>query len=168
MTETTVRLLTSEDAQAMKEIREEALRLHPESFSADAESEAKLTVEDWRGRLEKRTCFGAFRDGALVGIAGYAPKEPKKMAHTGEFGAMYVRQSARGTGAADALIEAALQHAAAHVEQLLLMVTAENARAIRLYERHGFRKIGRIPRSLRVGDRTFDDLLMWRPVSTSD
>jgi len=168
MKDFSVRLLTADDAEAMKQIREEALRLHPESFSADPDSEARLTVEDWRKRLEQRACFGAFRNDKLVGIAGYAPKEQKKMAHTGEFGSMYVRKDSRGTGAADALIEAALEHAAECVEQLTLMVTAENARAIKLYERHGFRVIGRIPRSLRVGDRTYDDLLMWRLVSTSD
>jgi len=79
-----------------------------------------------------------------------------------------VRDTARGTGLADALMTALIDHASDTVEQIQLTVNAENPRAIKFYERHGFRPIGRIPRSLHVGDRYYDDLLMLRAVSTSD
>ena len=78
---------------------------------------------------------------------------------------MYVREDHRGTGLADALVEAVIDHAIGLVEQLKLTVNAENPRAIALYERHGFRTVGRIPRSIRVGDRTYDELMMIRAVS---
>jgi ribosomal protein S18 acetylase RimI-like enzyme len=78
---------------------------------------------------------------------------------------MYVRASAQGTGLADALMTALLDHASHVVEQVQLVVNAENARAIKFYQRHGFYEIGRIPRSLHVGDRYYDDLLMFRAVS---
>ncbi|HWE05844.1 MAG TPA: GNAT family N-acetyltransferase, partial [Rhizomicrobium sp.] len=89
-----------------------------------------------------------------------------KLAHTGDIGAMYVRDSARGTGLADALMTALLRHASTVVEQVQLTVNAENTRAIKFYLRHGFRQIGIIPRSLHVGDRYYDDMLMFRCVSS--
>jgi hypothetical protein len=47
-------------------------------------------------------------------------------------------------------------------------VNAEYPHAIKLYERHGFRTIGKYPNSLRVGDRTYEELIMLRPVNASD
>ena len=92
----------------------------------------------------------------------------RKTGHTGELGAMYVRAGARGTGLADALVEAVIDEAVNKVEQIKLTVNAENPPAIKLYERHGFRTIGKYPNSLRVGDRTYEELIMLRPVSASD
>ena len=107
-------------------------------------------------------------DGTLSGMVVFSRPTRPKLAHTGEIGAMYVRDAARGTGLADALLRAALDHAAGVVEQVQLTVNAQNPRAIKFYERHGFRPIGRIPRSLHVGERYYDDLLMLRAVSLSD
>jgi RimJ/RimL family protein N-acetyltransferase len=81
---------------------------------------------------------------------------------------MYVRKEMRGTGLADELIKAFLGHAVLHVEQVMLAVEAGNARAIRFYERHGFRTIGNIPRSILVDGQYFDELQMFRTVSASD
>ncbi len=75
---------------------------------------------------------------------------------------------ARGTGLADALVEAVIDEAVNKVEQIKLTVNAENPPAIKLYERHDFRTIGKYPNSLRVGDRTYEELIMLRPVSASD
>jgi ribosomal protein S18 acetylase RimI-like enzyme len=81
---------------------------------------------------------------------------------------MYVRAEARGTGIADTLVRRIIEHAVSEVDQIQLTVNADNARAIRLYERHGFRIVGRIPRYIRVGDRLYDELIMLRGVSPSD
>ena len=81
---------------------------------------------------------------------------------------MYVRKEARGAGMADQLIEAFIDHATKHVEQVALTVEAGNARAIRLYERHGFRTVGKMPRSILVDGIYYDELQMFRAVSASD
>jgi RimJ/RimL family protein N-acetyltransferase len=154
------------DAEALRQIRLEALRMHPTAFSADPDVEAAFTLDEWRERLKQRVWFGGKVDGALQGIAAYSTEtHSKKLRHTAHLGAMYVREGARGTGLADDLITAFLEHATMHVEQVMLTVEAGNARAIKLYERHGFRVVGRMPRSIFVNGAYYDELQMFRTLA---
>ena len=155
-----VRKLGPEDVPALREIRLQALRLHPEAFSADLDVEESFTLEQWGSRLAAATTFGGFVADKLAGTAVFAKACSKKRAHTGELGGLYVTPAARGTGLADALVRAVIELAATEVEQLSLTVNAENGSAIKLYERNGFRPIGCHPNSLRVNSRTYDELIM--------
>jgi ribosomal protein S18 acetylase RimI-like enzyme len=163
-----VRRLGEGDYDALRALRLEALTLYPANFAADLDQEAAMPKAQWLARLASAVSFGGFVDEALSGMVVFSRPSRPKLAHTGEINAMYVRDAARGTGLAGALLDAALDHAAGVVEQVQLTVNAENPRAIKFYERHGFRPIGRIPRSLHVGERYYDDLLMLRAVSLSD
>jgi len=156
-----VRKLTVADVPALRELRLESLRLHPEYFGADLEVEEEMTVADMTARMGSGVSFGGFVDGALSGMVVFVKTNRIKTGHTGELGAMYVREIARGTGLADALVRAVVDEARGKVEQIKLTVNAENPRAIRLYERNGFREIGRYPDSLRVNGRDYyDELIM--------
>ncbi len=163
-----VRRLVPDDYDALRALRLESLALYPANFAADLDQESAMPKEQWLARMATAVTFGGFMGGTLSGMVVFSRPSRPKLAHTGDIGAMYVRDAARGTGLADALIRAVLDHAAGVVEQVQLTVNAENARAIRFYERHGFRPIGRIPRSLNIAGRYYDDLLMLRPVSSSD
>ena len=164
----TIVRLTPDDAEALRSIRREALLLHPTAFSADPDIESQLTLQDWRERLKSRVWFGGRVDGLLCGMAAFSTEASRKTKHTGHLGSMYVRQEMRGTGLADELIKAFLGHAVLHVEQVMLTVEAGNARAIGFYERHGFRTIGKIPRTILVDGQYFDELQMFRSVSAND
>jgi len=163
-----VRKLSLDDLAELRALRDEALRQHPEAFSSDPERDGKLTEAQWHERLASGRWFGAFIGDRLVGMVAYVVPTSRKTAHTGEMGAMYVREAARGSGAADALIDACLADAASAIEQMSLTVNAENTRAVRVYERHGFNTVGRIPSALRLDGRDYDELIMWRRVSTTD
>jgi ribosomal protein S18 acetylase RimI-like enzyme len=164
-----VRRLDVPDVPALRELRLESLRLHPECFGADLEAEEALSVDDMAARMRTGYSFGGFVDGELSGLVVFVKPNRRKTGHTGELGAMYVRANARGTGLADALVEAVIDQAVkSGAEQIKLTVNAENPRAIRLYERHGFRTIGRYPNSIRVNGRTYEELIMLRTVSSSD
>ncbi|HEY8950033.1 MAG TPA: GNAT family N-acetyltransferase [Rhizomicrobium sp.] len=164
-----VRRLDVPDVPALRELRLESLRLHPECFGADLETEEVMTVADMAARMHTGYSFGGFVDDELSGLVVFVKPNRKKTGHTGELGAMYVRANARGSGLADALVEAVIDQAVATgTEQIKLTVNAENPRAIKLYERHGFRTIGRYPNSLRVGGKTYEELIMLRTVSPSD
>lgn len=160
--------LTESDLEALRAARREALRLHPENFSADPAIEEKAPPDRWLASLREGVWFGARDGGELAGMVAVSAPASVKTRHVADLGSMYVREAHRGSGLADALMNAALLRAAEIAEQVKLTVNAQNARAIRFYERHGFRTVGRMPRSLRVGGKDHDELIMVRPVSTSD
>lgn len=157
-----VRKLATADVPALRELRLESLRLHPEYFGADLDVEEVMTVADMTARMGSSVSFGGFVDGALSGMVVFEKPDRKKTGHTGDLGAMYVRESARGSGLADALVKAVIEEAHGKVDQIKLTVNADNPRAIRLYERNGFGEIGRYPDSLRVAGRNYDELIMLR------
>lgn len=164
-----VRRLGVADVPALRELRLESLRLHPECFGADLEAEEAMSVDDMAARMHTGYSFGGFVDDVLSGLVVFVKPKNKKTGHTGDLGAMYVRANARGTGLGDALVEAVIDQAVATgTEQIKLLVNAENPHAIKLYERHGFRPVGKYPNSLRVGGKTYEELIMLRPVSASD
>jgi len=160
-----VRRLLPADAEILREARLEALRLHPTAFSADPDVESAFPIERWREYLGTRVWFGAFADGALVGINAFSTESySKKTAHVANLGAMYVREAARGTSVADALMTNFLDYAKGRAEQIVLTVEAGNTRAIKLYEKHAFAITGRKPRSMKVGGVFYDEFEMWRSV----
>ncbi len=163
-----VRRLTPDDADIVRAVRLEGLKRHPEAFSRDYDQDANLGLDEWRGRLASRAWFGGFVDNALMGLAAFSRGDSGKTAHTGGLGGMYVREAARGSGLAGAIVQALLDHATEEVEQVALTVNADNARAIKFYERQGFRTVGRMPRALLVDGRYYDELNMVRAVSSSD
>jgi ribosomal protein S18 acetylase RimI-like enzyme len=161
--------LTPDDAELLRELRLEALAAHPTFLAADPDYEASFPIERWRESLEAHHWLCARMDGAVAGLCIFThPAHNRKQKHTGNLGSMYVRDAFRGKGVADALLKSVLDHAVTCVEQVSLTVMAENARAIRFYQRHGFREYGRVPRAIHVGDRYYDDVEMMRAVSASD
>lgn len=98
-------------------------------------------------------------DGELIGTASLNRK-PNRMRHRGEFG-ISLKKAWWGCGAASALAEAILAFARENgFEQLNLEVRGDNARAIRLYEKLGFRKLCTFPAFFKIGGEPVDFDLM--------
>lgn len=163
MTGFVIRRLEAADAAAYREIRLEGLERHPEAFGSTYEAEAALSPEEFVRRVTEVPTFAAECCGRLLGLVGLARESGVKRRHRGTLIRMYVRPEARGTGAADALVEAVLDHARAEgLDAVLLAVITEAEPARRLYERHGFKVYGVEPGALRIGDRAYDDELRIR------
>lgn len=155
-----IRRLGPEDAAAFADIRLEGLRLSPEAFGSDLEKEQAWPLDQFADRLTGSPVFGWEEGGALLGVAGFFALTDRKVRHRGVLWGMYVRNAARDRGVGRQLVETVLDHAREHVEQIHLTVTVENAAAVALYERCGFRCYGTEPRALKVGDRYLDEHLM--------
>jgi ribosomal protein S18 acetylase RimI-like enzyme len=161
--------LTPDDVEAIRAVRLEGLKNHPENFGADYDHEAAQPVEWFKQRMSRAATFGVKIGGALAGICVFSRETQKKHAHQGGIGAVYVRPQYRGQGVGDALIKAALEEAVRQgVEHVSLTVTATNPGAVRLYERNGFTTVGKMPANIRIGTTDYDELLMHRRVSNSD
>lgn len=93
------------------------------------------------------------------------PGKPGRMRHRGVFG-ISLKRAWWGCGAASALTEAVLAFARENgFAQLDIEVRSDNVRAIRLYEKFGFRKLCTFPAFFRIGgqDIDFDVMLLQLP-----
>ncbi|KXU88964.1 acetyltransferase [Caballeronia megalochromosomata] len=152
-----IRRLTPADAEAFREIRLEGLQRYPASFGAAYDDERTQALEWFGARTADHAIFGGHAsDCALAGVAGLLVPSGAKMKHKGILWGMYVRESARGTGLAAALVERVLAYARGVVDEIKLEVAPDNLAAIRLYRAAGFVEYAREPRALKI-DGTYHD-----------
>jgi RimJ/RimL family protein N-acetyltransferase len=155
-----VRPLTAADATAFREIRLEALRLHPEAYGSTLAQWEAMPLSAYAERIENGILFGLFTDNTLNGILAYT-RESGNAAHRAALNAAYVRETSRGNGAFKALLAAALAQAQTDgVAQIELSVSVENAPAIAAYARAGFERVAVLPRALGFAGRYVDEAVM--------
>jgi ribosomal protein S18 acetylase RimI-like enzyme len=155
-----IRRLTSDDAGSFKAIRLEALKAKPELLRSTFEVEENLDVAWFAGRLENAHVIGAFRDGELVGTAGFSIQDGRPNAHKGRLFGMYVRPASRNQGIGRLLLDAVMKIARENVEIIQLSVVKENRPARRLYESVGFLEFGVESKASKYGDKYYDEALM--------
>lgn len=106
-------------------------------------------------------------NGEIIGTASLNRK-PRRMSHRGEFG-ISLKKAWWGSGAASALMEAVLSFAKENsFAQLNLEVRSDNIRAIRFYEKFGFRKLCTFPGFFKIHGAYIDFDLMNLDLSTED
>jgi GNAT superfamily N-acetyltransferase len=127
-----VRRAVDGDEATLRTLRLAALTDAPNEFGSTLERELARPPEDWSRFLTTSAMFFLERDGTLVGLAGGHPSEEGI-----ELVSMWVAPDARGLGGGDALVRAVL--AWAGDAPVRLHVVEGNERALRLYERNGFR-----------------------------
>jgi len=160
-----IRRLGPADLLAYKNLRDEALRLYPEAFTSDHESQRLRTPESYLGRLGLNEplggsfLLGAFvkEDGGreqLVGSVGLERDTRNKTRHISRLIGLMVLPTHNGHGIGSALVGACVTaaHQAADLQMIVLSVTASSDRVLRLYERAGFRRYGLLPRAVRLVD----------------
>ena len=161
------------DLGAYKTLRDEALRLHPDAFDADIESEQARPPESFIGRLGLGEplggsfLLGAWEGQQMVGMIGMERQSQHKLRHSAELNSMMVRPSHTARGLGRMLMEACIAEArkAIGLEQIILRVSTSSTSAIRLYEHAGFKSCGVVPHALRLVDgpgqvRYFDKMTM--------
>ena len=94
-----IRPLDPSDAQAFQRLRLEGLENSPEAFASSYEEEVSLPIETVSARIPSsgpNAIFGAFADGDLVGVAGFAVHDRMKARHKGVMWGVYVKPEWRG------------------------------------------------------------------------
>jgi GNAT superfamily N-acetyltransferase len=154
----TVRVLTSGDFSPWRAIRLEALQRLPENFLTTYDEEYAKPETEIAEMLDQGRVLGLFRRGELAAVLSVDPERRSALAHRAWINAFYVRPDWQGTDAAHQLMQVAIAHAkSGGFVQLELYVAVDNTHAIRFYERAGFVRHGRMPRSVRLPDRYQDD-----------
>ncbi|WBL19579.1 GNAT family N-acetyltransferase [Citricoccus sp. NR2] len=140
--------------------REAYGELRDAEFFDRAEATLEQQVEHWAGLQHRGTGIWLAEDltDRVVGMASLDPGETGELGEPGAPGpaqltTLYVLAEAQGTGVADALLRAALNHAAPSLTpdpaipdpplpDVVLTVLENNPRAIAFYTRHGFEQVG--------------------------
>ncbi len=103
--------------------------------------------------------YVAWQGDEIVGDANLSSM-PRRMSHRAELG-IAVRKTAWGQGIGTALLQKVVDYAKANgVEIINLEVRSDNVRAIRLYEKFGFVKVGESPAFFKIGTEYIDFTLM--------
>jgi RimJ/RimL family protein N-acetyltransferase len=155
------------DAPAYRELRLEALRNHPEAFSADYESAFQQPANEWAERLrslggDNMIYFAAQKD-ALIGMCGIYRGKSAKTHHSATIWGVYVKAEWRGLQIADVLMDRCIEWARDQgIKIVRLAVVTTNQAAIRCYERCEFKIYGTSPQEIFYNGRMYDELLMAR------
>lgn len=126
------------------------------------EDEINLAVEDEKGfinmclEMDKALMLVAYIDGKHVGNCSFSPVGPfKRLAHRCDM-AIALYQEYCGCGIGSIMLKTALEYAKeVGYEQVELEVVSSNAKAIKLYEKYGFKKYGTKPDSMKYSDGSY-------------
>jgi ribosomal protein S18 acetylase RimI-like enzyme len=160
------RKLVPSEAPLYRQLRLECLRKAPEHFGSTYEEESQIPKLKFEAYIDESSpnhfMFGAFEGEQLIGLAGFDRMERQRARHRGEVVHMYVDAKYRGQNIGERLLRALLEEAFAleGIEQAQLSVIAGNERAIKLYEKVGFRAFGIQPMYFKVGDVHLDQQFM--------
>ncbi len=164
-----IRMAALQDAEALFNLRLEALAAHPEAFAADVELTKARGVEAWAHQIKSdlRDASGviivAQKGVELIGMSGVSRGHWPKTRHSAIVWGVYVNAAWRGLRIADAMLEESIGWASEHgIVVLKLGVTTTNTAAIHCYERCGFTVYGREPKSSLLDGKYFDEYLMAR------
>ena len=160
--ELTFRWLTTKDIACWRNIRGAALRHAPTAFIDEVSAFEARGDHELAARLENcRTLVAEHGTAPVACISWFQHAAPAER-HRGKLISLFVRQAWRRTGLAGKLIARVIIKATPHIGQLELEVNSENTGAIALYQRHGFRSFGGMPRATCHDGVWFDNLVMMR------
>ena len=104
--------------------------------------------------------FLAFANGELIGDGSLAAL-PRRMSHRAELGLSVVKDFWH-MGVGTALLENLMRFAkTAGLEVITLEVRSDNVRAIRLYEKFGFQRVGTHPANMKIDESYIDVDIMY-------
>ena len=149
-------------------MRLECLQNFPDSFGTLYEDEVGKAKLYFEGLIEQDSStadvifFGAFAGDDLIGIAGFVRGDRTKTWHRGELVSMYVNPDFHGQKVGENLLRALLKAVfdLEGIEQIHLTVVADNASAIRLYERIGFETFGLQKNYFKSGEKYWNQNFM--------
>jgi len=162
----TIRALTPDDAEALWNVRLEALQSEPTGFGSSPAKHRSIPIEEFRSRLTADPAdyffIGVFADGELAGMAGFIREAGEKERHKGMVVGVYLKSDLRRKGIGRAMLQALLDRAAKieGLERIVLKVSSTQDAAIGTYRSLGFTSFGHEVRALCIDGQYIDEEYM--------
>ena len=165
-----IRAATEEDAENMLAIQSEVLA--EVDYLITTLEEFQQTIDEQRKWIqaklenERELILIAQYQEKIVGWLVFQSPNRKRLAHTGSFGMMILKEY-RGLGIGKRLLEKLLKWAEfnPYIEKISLGVFSTNESAIALYKKMGFVEEGRKINEIKLNDKQYiDDVLMYKMV----
>jgi len=161
-----IRKLQPHESAIYRVMRLACLKNAPEFFGSTYEEEVLNPKFFFETYIETdspdHVMFGAFDGEQLIGITGFNRMARKRASHRGEFVQVYVEPAYRGQNIGEKLLRHVVDYAFGleGIEQVQLSVITSNTRAIKLYEKLGFKTFGVQPRYFKVENDYLDQQFM--------
>jgi RimJ/RimL family protein N-acetyltransferase len=164
-----IRKATEEDAEEMARFK---LHICGESdFLSFGENEIEISAETERKTIQSENAANncviiiALIEEEIAGFVTFKGGSRIRKRHAGELG-ISVREKYWGLGIANFLLEVLIEWAKATqiVRKIDLLTRADNEKAIKLYEKFGFRKEGVLTRDLCIKGVFYDSISMGLPI----
>ncbi len=161
-----IRLLTSADASAYRQIRLSALTSDPKAFLSSIEFEEKIPLTEFTNKLFRNATppvYGFYgyinQENTLTGYIHLANEWILKRRHIATLNELYVLPDFRLRGIAAGLIDhcISLLKNVSGKEQVELHVNSDNHQAVKLYEKLGFIKVATVPKAVKETDGYQDE-----------
>ena len=164
MSDYIIRELQPEDAEKLiayvKRIGGESdnLTFGPEGFPVTVEQEKAMLA--FKMNDPRSVMYGVWNGDELI-ADGSLDALPRRMSHRAELGLTVIKEM-WNKGIGGMLLEKLIDFAGkAGIEIINLEVRSDNAAAIHLYEKYGFKRIGTSPAYFKIGDQYFDFEIMY-------
>jgi RimJ/RimL family protein N-acetyltransferase len=156
-----IREATADDAEELVEFVElisgesNFLSMGPGEFGVSVEEERKIL--EARRESKDQVYMVACIDGAIVGSLGFTAGRRPRTRHCGSLG-ISVKKAFWGVGVGTLLMDALFDWSAAQgeIRKINLYVRTDNLRAIRLYEKKGFKIEGTVSKEVCIDGSYYD------------
>lgn len=164
----TIRTVRFEDAEAVLAIQNSVISEGEYLITVTQEfNKTPAQQREWIQKLlenDRETLIVAEANGEVVGWIVFLSQNRLRLAHTGSFG-MMILKNYRGMGIGKMLLKALLDWAERNplIEKVSLGVFSTNHRAISLYKSMGFVEEGRKIKEIKLNENEYvDDILMYK------
>lgn len=128
-------------------------------FNQTVESQTKW-IESFRNN-ESKFALVAVHDDEVIALLDFSTSNRERLKHGGAFG-VSVLPEFQNNGIARTMIEILLEWAKRNplIEKVILKVSSNNPKAIRLYQSLGFKEEGRMIKEIKLEDGTYIDTIV--------
>jgi RimJ/RimL family protein N-acetyltransferase len=147
----------------LKNLRLQSLSESGENFGSSFENEEQSPDEYWQSELENpnKKYFFAKINGEVVGMLCLNLNSLSKTQHKAKITQVFLQEQWRSRGIFPELMNEVLRFANnIHLVKVTLTVLAQNEKAIKAYEKHGFVVMGKMQKELFVNNKFYDEVYM--------